>query len=129
MQQRPDVDKAMLFASAAVITYFRDAERVQLRKNASVEQDGAVVRGDLIVYLIPEQRVRADASADDADSRVQVLIPARVAGGEQAAGPGRGAAADNAGDGPAAATPGRDPQQTEAPAAGEARPQAAEAQD
>lgn len=99
MQQQPDTDKAMLYARASVITYFRAAERVQLRENASVEQDGAVVRGDLIVYLIPEQRVRADASADNADSRVQVVIPARVADDEteqEGSSAATDAAADNA---------------------------------
>jgi len=77
MQQIQNPGEAPMKAQALRIIYMVEAERVQLRNAARVEQDGAVVSGDLIDYLIPEQIVRADTDSDsDSGSRVQVKIPA-----------------------------------------------------
>jgi lipopolysaccharide export system protein LptA len=78
MQQQPEVDEAVIHASARRITYFTAEERVLLEEAAEVEQDGATVRGERIDYLIREQLVRADAS-DSGGERVQVVIPPRLA--------------------------------------------------
>ncbi|MAC34487.1 MAG: lipopolysaccharide transport periplasmic protein LptA [Haliea sp.] len=79
LQEQPEPDKGLLHARARVIEYFNSEERVQLRRQASIEQDGSLVTGDSIDYFIAEQRVRAnsDASAEDG-RRVEVVIPARV---------------------------------------------------
>lgn len=79
LQEQPEPDKGLLHARARVIEYFNSEERVQLRRQASIEQDGSLVTGDSIDYFIAEQRVRAnsDASAEDGQ-RVEVVIPARV---------------------------------------------------
>ncbi|TCO76227.1 lipopolysaccharide transport periplasmic protein LptA [Chromatocurvus halotolerans] len=75
MQQIQNPGEAPMKAQALRIIYMVEAERVQLRSEARVEQDGAVVSGDTIDYLIPEQVVRADTEGDSG-SRVQVVIPA-----------------------------------------------------
>jgi lipopolysaccharide export system protein LptA len=75
MQQQPELDKGPVHAHARVIEYFRDEERVHLQSNARVEQDGAVVTGDSIDYLIAEQLVKADSDQTLEGNRVQVIIP------------------------------------------------------
>lgn len=75
MQQQPELDKGPVHAHAEVIEYFRDEERVHLQGNARVEQDGAVVAGDSIDYLIAEQLVKADSDITLEGNRVQVIIP------------------------------------------------------
>lgn len=75
MQQQPELDKGPVHAHAEVIEYFRDEERVHLQSNARVEQDGAVVAGDSIDYLIAEQLVKADSDQTLEGNRVQVIIP------------------------------------------------------
>lgn len=83
MQQQPEIDKALVTAKAGRIVYFKSTERVLLRDAASIEQAGATVTGDSIEYLMREQRVRADANAEDASARVQVVIPAEVIEAQQ----------------------------------------------
>lgn len=77
LQEQPEPEKGLLHARARVIEYFNSEERVQLRREASIEQDGSVVTGDSIDYFIAEQRVRADSdSSGDSGRRVEVVIPA-----------------------------------------------------
>lgn len=76
MQQLPEVDGELMHAHGDVIEYYRAEERVHLRDNAQVEQDGSTVRGDRIDYFINQQLVKAAADESDADSRVEVVIPA-----------------------------------------------------
>ena len=92
LRQQPEIDKAFVTASAGRITYVKSRERVMLRKDATIEQDGAVVSGESIDYFMAEQRVRADAAPSDESARVQVIIPAAVVeaqsaeeGGEESA--------------------------------------------
>lgn len=75
MQQQQNPGEAPMHAQALRIIYLVEAERILLRDQARVEQGGAVVNGDTIDYLIPEQVVRADTESGS-DSRVQVVIPA-----------------------------------------------------
>ncbi len=75
MQQQPEPDSPLMHAHGDIIEYFRSEERVQLRENAQVEQDGSVVRGDKIDYFIPQQLVKAAADESRPDSRVNVTIP------------------------------------------------------
>jgi len=83
LQQQPEADKAPVRASAEIIEYFRSEERVQLRNNASIEQEGSVVNGDSINYYISEQLLRADSDKSRAGSRVQVVIPAQAIEGRE----------------------------------------------
>ena len=83
LRQQPAIDKQPVRASARRIVYEKSRELVMLRESASIEQDGAVVTGESIQYFMAEERVRADATADDESSRVQVFIPADVIGAAQ----------------------------------------------
>jgi lipopolysaccharide export system protein LptA len=78
LRQQPAIDKPPVRASARRIVWEKSRELVMLRESASIEQDGAVVTGESIQYFMAEERVRADATADDESSRVQVFIPAAV---------------------------------------------------
>ena len=115
LRQQPEIDKAFVTASAGRITYVKSRERVMLRKDATIEQDGAVVSGESIDYFMAEQRVRADAAPSDESARVQVIIPAAVveaqtaeeggeAGEESAEASVEGAAATEAASAPPSAT-------------------------
>lgn len=78
LRQQPAIDKGFVTALAGRIVYEKSTERVMLRTDASISQDGAVVSGESIDYFMAEQRVLADASATDESARVQVLIPAEA---------------------------------------------------
>ena len=78
LRQQPAIDEPLVRASARRIVYFKSVERVLLSEAAQIEQDGAVVSGDSIEYLMAEQRVRADARGEDGEDRVQVFIPAEI---------------------------------------------------
>lgn len=78
MRQQPELEKGFVTASAGRIIYEKSRERILLRIDASIEQDGAIVSGESIDYFMAQQRVRANANKDDADARVQVTIPAEV---------------------------------------------------
>lgn len=78
MQQQPELDKGLMHARANVIEYYKVEDRVHLRENAQVEQDGSTVAGDTIDYFITEQLVRADSNQAESSSRVEVVIPAQV---------------------------------------------------
>ena len=75
MQQQPEPDSPLMHAHGDIIEYFRSEERVQLRENAQVEQDGSIVRGDKIDYFITQQLIKAAADESTPDSRVNVTIP------------------------------------------------------
>lgn len=78
MRQQPAIDQDPVRAQAGRIVYIKSREHIELTQAASIEQDGATVTGESIKYFMAEQLVRADASSDDSDSRVQVVIPAEV---------------------------------------------------
>jgi len=75
MRQRPDMEKGPVHARALVIEYYQREEKVHLRTQARVEQDGAIVAGDSIDYFIAEELVKADSSGAEEGNRVQVVIP------------------------------------------------------
>ncbi len=78
LRQQPAIDQEFVVASANQIVYQRSREVVTLQEDASIEQEGAIVSGESIRYFMAEQRVQADATADDDNARVQVFIPAEV---------------------------------------------------
>lgn len=75
LQQQPDVTKGLIKAKADKIEYIKSEQRVQLRENAHIEQDGSIVTGEVIDYLIDEQLVKAGSTPGSDTSRVQVVIP------------------------------------------------------
>ena len=77
MQQQPEIDGPLMHAKGNIIEYYRTEERVQLREDAVVEQDGSTVRGDKIDYFIREQRVKAATKDSNSNGRVEVIIPPR----------------------------------------------------
>jgi lipopolysaccharide export system protein LptA len=74
LQQQPEPDKGLVYARARIIEYYKLEERVLLREQAFIEQDGSTVTGETIDYLIRQQRVRADAGDS---GPVEVVIPAQ----------------------------------------------------
>ncbi|WP_170287278.1 lipopolysaccharide transport periplasmic protein LptA [Halioglobus maricola] len=85
MQQQPEPEKGLIKAYANIIEYHKAEDRVQLRENASIEQEGSTVTGDSIDYFITEQLVRADSDKSREDSRVQVVIEAAALDQEEEA--------------------------------------------
>jgi lipopolysaccharide export system protein LptA len=75
MQQQPDLDSAPMHAWGGIIEYYRTEDRIQLRDDAVLEQDGSKVRGDRIDYYIEAQQVKATADESDSTRRVEVVIP------------------------------------------------------
>ena len=78
MEQQPSVDEAIVKARAGVIEYLQLEERVKLREDARLEQDGSIFTGEYIDYQLAKQRVRATSDTEREDSRVEVVIPARM---------------------------------------------------
>lgn len=75
MEQRPELDKAIMYARARVITYYKAEERVHLQTEGYVEQDGLVVTGDSIDHFIEKQTTKAISDPDKETDRVVVVIP------------------------------------------------------
>ena len=78
LTQQPEADQPAVNASAGRIEYARSENRVHLSEAARIEQDGAIVTGQTIDYLIDERRVRADSDNQDGGKRVEVVIPPQV---------------------------------------------------
>ena len=76
MVQQPEVSKSPINAEAMRIEYRRELDKVTLKDNARIEQDGAIVAGAVIHYLVSEQRVQASGDQEDGGGqRVEVIIP------------------------------------------------------
>ena len=84
LQQQPDPAKGLIKARAETIEYMKNEQRIELRKSAHIEQDGSIVTGDFIDYLIDQQLVKAGSTLSGDTSRVQVVIPAQVLDNEEA---------------------------------------------
>ncbi|HEY6131359.1 MAG TPA: lipopolysaccharide transport periplasmic protein LptA [Halioglobus sp.] len=78
MRQKPEPDEGIVHAHAKIIKYFKAADRVLLLKDARIEQDGAVVAGDSIEYLIAKQMITAESDQTKAGKKVSVVIPPNV---------------------------------------------------
>lgn len=79
IQQQRTLEGAVMHAEGNTIEYFKEEERVFIRENAKLEQDGSTVQSDTIEYFINQELVKAatDQSAGEGKSRVEVVIPAR----------------------------------------------------
>jgi lipopolysaccharide export system protein LptA len=73
VEQKPEPDKAVVKARGEIIRYFVAEERIQLEKNASIDQEGAMVNSNIIDYFIRDEIVKASGS----EERVKVVIPPR----------------------------------------------------
>lgn len=78
MRQRPEPDKGIVHAQGRVITYFRSEDKVNLRTDAKIEQDGAVVSGDSIDYFIAKELIEAQSDKSQPNDKVIVVIPPNV---------------------------------------------------
>lgn len=59
-------------AYGETIIFLMQSEELTLLKNAGLKKQGNLFAGDKIVYLIKEQRVKADSPTED--SRIQMVI-------------------------------------------------------
>lgn len=83
LSQIPEANSAPVTAQARQIEYYRVEDKVVLRDDARIEQEGAIVTGAVIDYLIDTQKVSAtsaDADSTNAEKkrRVEVTIPPAV---------------------------------------------------
>lgn len=78
MQQRPAVGEPLVKARANIIEYYKIEDKVHLKINAFITQDGSSVTGDSIDYFITEQLVKADSQQAPDGKRVQVVIEPKV---------------------------------------------------
>ena len=91
MQQRPAVDEPLVKARAEIIEYYKIEDKVHLKINAHINQDGSSVTGDSIDYFITEQLVKADSQQAPDGKRVQVVIEPKVLKEEEDAADGSSA--------------------------------------
>jgi lipopolysaccharide export system protein LptA len=74
--QQPAPDQQPVDASADRIVYLRSRDLVRLRGAARISQDGSILSGEQIDYLVTQRKVKAAGSADSAgEGRVEVVIP------------------------------------------------------
>lgn len=70
-QQQVEADKGLVKAQAKTIVYHTQDERVDLKGEANLEQEGSTLSGDVIVYDIVAGKV--DATAED-DAPVRMVL-------------------------------------------------------
>jgi lipopolysaccharide export system protein LptA len=83
MRQQPEIDQELVHAQADTITYWQRAQKVNLTSNARIEQRGDVVTGDLIIYFIERQLVKAESGKLEDGNRVNVIIQPSTQQGER----------------------------------------------
>ena len=78
LQQTPHEGKAPIKAAAHRIAYDQKGDKVTLTENARIEQDGAIVTGATIDYVLSQQRVTANSdqtTGQGTGQRVEMIIP------------------------------------------------------
>lgn len=81
-QQQPEKDQGLVTAAAKQITYTPDNQRLLLIEDASVEQNGAVMKGPRIDYDLVKEVMKAaggNSSADGNAERIEIVIPPKGA--------------------------------------------------
>jgi lipopolysaccharide export system protein LptA len=63
-KQQIELDEPEVHADALTIIYHTRDERIELKEQARLEQEGSTLAGDLIIYDIVEGKVDATAEAD-----------------------------------------------------------------
>jgi len=74
-QQQPKPEDGLVNAHANTIEYYLDTEIITLIKNASLEQQGSILKGNHINYDLKAELVEARGS-DNSQERVHMVIPA-----------------------------------------------------
>ncbi len=74
VEQKPSADKPVIKARGNTIRYFVLQEKLELEKNASIDQDGSIVTSHTIEYSIKDEIVKASGK----EQRVRVIIPPRA---------------------------------------------------
>ncbi|MDG1064642.1 MAG: lipopolysaccharide transport periplasmic protein LptA [Luminiphilus sp.] len=78
LEQTPQEGKAPIKATAHRIAYDQKGDKVTLTENARIEQDGAIVTGATIDYVLSQQRVTATSdqtTGQGSGQRVEMIIP------------------------------------------------------
>lgn len=81
-QQQPEKDQGLVTAAAKQITYTPDNQRLLLIEDASVEQNGAVMKGPRIDYDLVKEVMKAaggTSSLDGNAERIEIVIPPKGA--------------------------------------------------
>jgi lipopolysaccharide export system protein LptA len=73
-QQLPNDEEGLVIARANTIEYQLETDVIQLVENASLEQDGATLRGDRIDYDLKKEMVNARGDISG-KQRIQMFIP------------------------------------------------------
>jgi len=73
-QQQPKPEDGLVLASGDTIEYHLAADRIDLLKNASLEQNGTTITGEKIHYDLKAEVVKA-SSGDNPKQRIQMVIP------------------------------------------------------
>lgn len=73
LQQLPEAEGALVKARARTITYLQREDLIILEEDAEVEQEGSVITGKRIDYLVATETVRAQSGTDGSD-RVQMVL-------------------------------------------------------
>ena len=76
-QQRPAADKNLVVAEGFTINYIVAKDRIILKQNALLEQEGTTMTGESIDYDIAHSVVKAGDGNNGSQSRVQIVIPAQ----------------------------------------------------
>ena len=78
LQQTTKEGKPPIKAAAHRIAYDQKGDKVTLTENARIEQDGAIVTGATIDYVLSQQRVTANSdqtTGQGTGQRVEMIIP------------------------------------------------------
>jgi lipopolysaccharide export system protein LptA len=94
MRQQPELDDGVVHAHAQVITYYKNEDRVHLQTKARLEQDGSVVDGDSIDYLIAKQLITAESDQSKEGNKVVVVIPPSAENADDSTAPDKPPAGD-----------------------------------
>jgi len=86
-QQRPAADKNMVVAEGFTINYLVAKDRITLKRNALLEQEGTTMTGESIDYDIAQSVVKAGDGNTGTQGRVQIVIPAQNDAGAETTAP------------------------------------------
>ena len=78
IEQQRTLESAPMHAEGRIIEYYKEEERVHIREDARLEQDGSTVTSDSIEYFINQELVKATTDDPGTERRVEVVIPPHV---------------------------------------------------
>lgn len=81
-QQQPELDGGLVIARANTIEYHLDLEVIKLIKDASLDQEGSTLTGDIINYDLKAELIEARGD-DTGKRRIQMVIPPNQQQGTQ----------------------------------------------